>query len=190
METIASLLLGVGLSAACGLRIFLPLFVMSLASKLGLTGLSEGFEWIGSWAAFVGFGSACAVEVVAYYVPWLDHALDTIATPAAFVAGTVATASHMGDFHPAVGWGTAMIAGGGLATTIKAGAATTRVASTATTGGLGNHVVSTIENVGAMVLSVVAILVPALIGVLLVTVVLAVFAWRRSRRLRASVALA
>ncbi len=184
METVASLLLGIGLSAACGLRIFLPLFVMSLASKLGLTELSEGFAWLGSWAAFIGFATACTVEVVAYYIPWLDHALDTIATPAAFVAGTVATASHMGDFHPAIGWGTAMIAGGGLATTIKAGAATARIASTATTGGLGNHVVSTIENIGALVLSIIAIVVPVVIGFLLLMAVVAIFAWRRSRRRR------
>lgn len=157
---------------------------MSLGAKLGIAQPSDGFEWIGSWAAFAGFGTACVVEVLGYYIPWLDHALDTVATPAAFVAGTVATASHLGDFHPALGWGTAMIAGGGLATTVKAGAATTRLASTATTGGLGNSVVSTIENVGAVVLSVIAIVIPALIGVLLLAAVLAIILWRRSKRRR------
>ena len=80
--------------------------------------------------------------------------------------------------------GYAMIAGGGLATTVKAGAATTRLASTATTGGLGNSVISTIENVGAVVLSIIAILIPAMIGLLLLAALLAVFAWRRSRRRR------
>ena len=97
----------------------------ALWEKLILDGFQAGLSWItilkkreAFRAAFAGFGTACVVEVLGYYIPWLDHALDTVATPAAFVAGTVATASHLGDFHPAIGWGTAMIAGGGMALSV------------------------------------------------------------------------
>ena len=87
MEAVLSVCMGLGLSAACGLRVFLPLLVMNLAARAGWLGLSPGFEWIGETPALIAFGVATAVEIAAYYVPWLDNLLDVVSSPAAVVAG-------------------------------------------------------------------------------------------------------
>jgi len=97
METILSLLIGIGLSAACGFRVFVPLLVVSVASHTGHLHLSSGFEWMGSDAALIAFAVATVLEVAAYYIPWLDNLLDTVASPAAVIAGTLVTASLIAD---------------------------------------------------------------------------------------------
>src|SRR5436309_7251833 len=100
METVLSLLIGIGLSAACGFRVFVPLLVVSVASHTGHLHLSSGFEWMGSDAALIAFAVATVLEVAAYYIPWLDNLLDTIASPAAVIAGTMVTASLVTDMSP------------------------------------------------------------------------------------------
>lgn len=86
MGTLLGIAIGIGLSAACGFRVFVPLLVMNIASLAGHLHLAYGFEWIGSYYATVAFGTATIVEVLAYYTPWLDHILDLITTPAAIIA--------------------------------------------------------------------------------------------------------
>src|SRR6185295_19313170 len=97
MELALSICLGLGLAAACGFRVFVQLLGISTAALAGHLHLAAGFEWLGSWPAFACFLTATIIEVVAYYVPWLDNLLDSIATPAAVVAGTIATASVVAD---------------------------------------------------------------------------------------------
>ena len=77
MELILSLSVGLGLSAACGFRIFVPLLVISIANKAGHLELADSFEWMGSTAAIITFATATVLEVSAYYVPWVDNLLDT-----------------------------------------------------------------------------------------------------------------
>src|ERR1051325_11169062 len=89
VETVLSICLGIGLSAACGFRIFVPLLVMSIAAMSGHLALSPGFQWIATYPALLTFAVATAVEIAGYYIPWVDHALDTLATPASIVAGTM-----------------------------------------------------------------------------------------------------
>jgi len=60
--------------------------IRNLASSSGQLHLSQGFAWIGSSYAAVAFGRATIVQVLGYYIPWLDHLLDTVATPAAIIA--------------------------------------------------------------------------------------------------------
>src|SRR3979409_2491408 len=115
METIFSACLGIVLSAACGFRVFVPLLIMSIAALSGHLHLAHGFEWIGSYPALVAFSVATCLEVAGYYFPWVDHLLDTIATPAAIVAGTIVTASMVADVSPFLKWTLAIIAGGGAA---------------------------------------------------------------------------
>jgi hypothetical protein len=170
-ETILSILVGVALAAACGFRVFVPLLVMSVASHTGHLNLSSGFEWIGSMPALIGFGVATAVEIAGYYIPFVDHLLDLIATPAAIVAGAVAMASSMVGLSPFLHWTLALIAGGGVAGLIQTLTGVTRIASTATTGGVGNPVVSTAEAGGSVALSTLAIVVP-LVAVVMVAMVL------------------
>src|SRR5215831_8448977 len=175
IELLISVAIGLGLAAACGLRVFAPLFLLGLAARFGRLHLAPGFDWAGSTPALIALGTATVVEITAYYVPWLDHALDVISAPAALIAGTAATIAVLGDMPPWLRWSTGLIAGGGLAGLTKGAAALLRVKSTATTGGLGNPVVATGESAGAVGLSILAVIVPLLALVLVVITVVMVF---------------
>ena len=169
MEVALGLFAGVGLSAAAGFRIFVPFLIMSLASLSGNLDLAPGFDWIGTYPALIVFVTATLLEVAAYFVPWLDNLLDTIATPAAVVAGVVVTAAMVSGMSPLLKWILAVIAGGGTAGAVQAGTVTLRAASTATTGGLGNPLVAVGEFVSSVVTTILAIVVPIVAVLLLVT---------------------
>ena len=166
-EAVLAVMTGIGLSAACGFRVFVPLLVMSVAAHSGHLELAEGFAWIGALPALIAFSIATALEIAAYYVPWLDNLLDTIATPAAAVAGIIVTAACITDMSPFLRWTLAVMAGGGVALTVQALTATTRGTSTMTTAGAANPLVSTAEVIGSVGVSLLAILVPVLVGVVL-----------------------
>jgi Domain of unknown function (DUF4126) len=162
METLLGIAVGIGLSAACGFRIFVPLLVMNLTSLSGLLHLSPGFAWIGSYYATVAFATATIAEVLGYYIPWFDHALDIVATPAAVIAGTITTASMVTDISPFLKWTLALIAGGGIAGLVQGTTVALRATSSASTAGIGNPLVSTLELVGSIITALLAILVPIL----------------------------
>ncbi|HSB51951.1 MAG TPA: DUF4126 domain-containing protein [Dissulfurispiraceae bacterium] len=168
METLLGLAVGIGLSAACGFRVFVPFLGMSIASLGGHLTLSPGFEWIGSWPALVAFATATVLEIGAYYIPWLDNVMDSITTPAAVIAGTIVTASMVGDMSPFLKWSLALIAGGGTAGMVQGATVMLRGASTATTAGLGNHLVATGEMAGAVLITVVALFLPLLAALLVI----------------------
>ncbi len=181
---ILPILLGISLAAACGLRVFLPLFITGLLTHfdVGGVGLRDGFGWMGEWPALIAFGVATVLELLAYSVPFLDHLLDTIAVPLATVAGTLVAASTFVDLPPLFTWSLALIAGGGVAGLISAGTATTRVASTTATAGLGNPLLALAETVGSLLLSVLAWFLPVVAAVLVITVLWVVRRlWRRVR---------
>ncbi len=171
MDALLSICIGVGLSAACGFRVFMPLLIMSIASLSGHLTLSPGFEWIGTYPALVAFGVATFIEISAYYIPWVDNLLDTVAVPAAIIAGTIVMASSVSEMSPFLKWALALIVGGGVAGTVQSFTSITRVASTATTGGLGNPVVSTLEAGGSIVMSILAIALPVLAGIAVLGVI-------------------
>ncbi len=160
MELTLTILVGIGLAAACGFRVFVPFLVISIASLSGHLELAHGFEWIGTYYALTALGLATVLEILAYYIPWLDNLMDSIATPAAIVAGTVITAAVIGDMSPFLRWSLAVIAGVGVAGTVQGMTVALRGASTATTGGLANPVVSTGELAGSVVASVLAVILP------------------------------
>lgn len=180
MGAALSIAAGLGLAAACGFRIFTPLLVASVAARAGYLDLGSGFSWIESTPALIAFSVATAVEVVAYYVPWLDNLLDTIATPAAVVAGALLAASVVTGFEPWLKWTLATIAGGGLAGAVQLTTTGVRGASTLMTGGLGNMAVSSIELLGAVGLSLLAIVWP-LLALVVVAIALLLVARRRAR---------
>ena len=167
METILSLCVGIGLSAACGFRVFVPFLVMSVASYSGHLTLSPGFQWIGSYPALIAFSVATALEIAGYYIPWLGHLLDTAATPAAIVAGSIVTASFVTDVSPFLRWTLAVIAGGGAAGVIQASTVLLRGASTLTTGGLANPLFATAELTGSLVMSLLSLVAPVMTIVLI-----------------------
>jgi hypothetical protein len=162
METVLGLIVGICLSAAVGFRLFVPMMGVSVAALSGYVTLSPGFEWIGTWPALIAFATATVVEVGAYYVPWVDNAMDTLMTPAAVVAGTILTASMVKDLSPFLKWSLAIIAGGGVSALVQAGTVALRAGSSGTTGGLTNFLVSTAELGAAMVVTVLAVSVPLL----------------------------
>ena len=169
LELIISICLGVGLAAACGFRVFVPLLGLSTAALSGQVPLAAGFEWVGTWPAFACFLSATIVEIAAYYVPWIDNALDSIATPVATVAGTLAAASVITDLPPLEKWTLAVIAGGGTAGLIQTGTVALRGASTLATAGATNFLVATLELIASICTTILALLVPVIcLGLILV----------------------
>ena len=172
METLLSICIGIGLSAACGFRVFVPLLAMNLAALSGHLALAHGFEWIGSYSALIAFSVATCLEIGGYYIPWLDHLLDTLATPAAIIAGTLITASVVTDMSPFLKWTLAVIAGGGAAGLVQGTTVMARGASGLTTAGLANPLVATMELGGATVTSLLAIVAPVVAVVLMTGFVL------------------
>ena len=170
IDWITSACVGVGLAACCGFRIFVPLLIASAATKLGIVGTMSGFEWISGWPALAGLSVATAVELGAYYIPWLDNALDTIATPLSIAAGTLLSTSFLDIDTPILQWGLGLMLGGSSAGIVQAGTSLLRLGSTATTGGLGNPVVATGENIASLGLSILTVLLP-LVAIIVVGVV-------------------
>ena len=173
--------IGLGLAAATGFRVFLPLLVAGLAARWGVLPLSEGFQWLSTTGTLVALTTASVVEVVAYYIPGVDHLLDIVASPAALIAGVIASASVMADIPPAIMWPVAIIGGGGVAGVTKVTSALLRAKIGPATAGLANPVVSTGETASAIAIAVMAIVIPLLC--LLGLVVLLVWIGRRTRRL-------
>jgi Domain of unknown function (DUF4126) len=184
-DLLLSLALGIGLAAATGFRVFLPLLIMGLAVKGGYMPVSGGFEWVTTTPALLMFAVAAMVEIIAYYVPVLDNLLDGVAGPLAVGAGIAVTASALGDVPPMWKWTLAIIAGGGAAAATQGATTLLRGTSTVLTGGLGNHALATSEIVGAILLSILAIILPYLAAV--AAIIFIIIAWRitiRARRRR------
>jgi hypothetical protein len=174
-----SIALGVGLAAATGFRVFMPLLVASVAAYTGHLQLNDNFAWLGTLPAVTMLSVAALVEVLAYYVPAVDNLLDAITTPAALIAGTLVAAATITNLPPAVKWATAIIAGGGVAGITQAMTALLRAKSTVLTAGLGNPVLSTLELFGSLLLAVLALVAPFLAIALVV-----VFCWLAMRAAR------
>ncbi|AZB09553.1 DUF4126 domain-containing protein [Chryseobacterium sp. G0162] len=186
LSYVISAFIGIGLSAATGFRVFLPLFAVSLASYFHWIPMNESFEWLAGLPALITTGIATVVEILAYYIPFVDHLLDTISVPMATVAGSILFASQFAELGTFPQWALALIAGGGTAATISSGFAGIRAASTATTGGLGNSVVGTTETAGAGIMTILAMVAPIIAAVLAITLLILVVvygrkAWRKIR---------
>ncbi len=181
-ETIISIFLGIGLAASVGFRVFLPLFALSLASYFNIWDFNESWQWIGSLAAVLVLGVATLVEIFAYFIPWVDNLLDTVAIPLAAIAGTVVMVSTIANLDPVVTWSLAIIAGGGTATAIKGAGATGRLASTATTGGLANPLIATMETGTAVMVSTASIFAPILATIMVIIILVIIFWMYRKLR--------
>jgi hypothetical protein len=155
-----SIVLGVALAAATGFRVFLPMLIVSGAAYTGHLHLDDSFAWLGSPSALIMLSVAAVAEVLAYYIPVVDNLLDTVATPAAFVAGTIVSAAVMIDAPPMLKWTAAVIAGGGVAGLTQGLTGILRAHSTVLTGGLGNSVIATAELGGAVLIPLLALAAP------------------------------
>jgi hypothetical protein len=137
VDTVASIFAGVGLAAACGFRVFVPLLVLSIAATLDVIPLAGDFAWIATTPALVALATATIMEIAAYYSPWLDHALDVVATPAAVLAGVITTAAVVSELSPVLRWTLAIVGGGGVAGAVQGATVLLRLKSGVIDGGDG-----------------------------------------------------
>lgn len=183
---ILAALMGISLAAASGFRVFLPPFLLSLSIRadfveVDLVGTS--FEFFETTPAIIILGVASMAEFAAYYVPWVDNLLDSIASPAAIMAGIGMTAIVMEGSDPVVQWVIAIIAGGGASATIQGATVSTRGLSSTFTFGYANSLVATSENVASVALTIVALLAPLVAGVFAIVIIfLMVRRWVRSEK--------
>jgi hypothetical protein len=168
LDTFVELMLAISLSSAAGFRVFVPLLALSAAAVLGHVDLPTNFDWLENPQALGLFAIAAILEILGYAIPWFDHVLDIVATPAAIVAGTVMTASLTPEMDPLVKWTLALVAGGGTAGLTKAVMNLLRGTSTAATGGLANPVFAALELVVAVTLSALAVTIPIAAGVIVI----------------------
>ena len=177
-------LLGLGLASATGLRTFLPLLMLAVAAKFELFGvrLIDQMDWLGSWPAIAALGVAAVAEFAGDKVPAIDHGLNLVGYVSRPVAGAIAAGSVFWNVDPVLAATAGIIVGAPAALAFNAAQTGVRVGSTATTGGLGNPVVSFIEDVLSFVTVLIAFVLPVLIPVLLI--VFAVVVFRLARRIR------
>lgn len=179
-----ALCMGIALAASCGFRVFVPLLVVSLAVKWGGVHVSDSLAWIGSDIAIWCLGTATLAELLGYYIPWVDNALDAITGPLALVAGTVIMSGMLPDLPAYMQWGIGIVGGAGAAGAVQASTTALRGTSTATTAGVGNFVVSTGENIMATVGSVLAVVAPilAVVGLVILIALVAMIVRKIRRR--------
>ena len=177
-------LLGLGLASATGLRTFLPLLMLALASKFSLFGidLNDRMAWLADWPAISALAVAAVVEFTGDKVPVLDHGLNALGAFTRPIAGAVAASSVFAGVDPMTAAIAGLIVGAPTAFAFNAAQGGARLTSTATTGGLGNPVVSFIEDVLSFLMVVLAFLAPVLVPILMI--VLAVVVFRLARRMR------
>ncbi len=175
MEIVLQILVGVGLAATCGFRVFVPLLVMGIAGLSGYLQLAPGFTWITSLPAVIIFGIATVIEIAAYFIPYVDNLLDSISVPASVIAGVLVAASVITDIHPLLRWALAIIAGGGIAAVTSLISNGAHGVSTVASGGIANPVVSGAESVLSVLSSIIAIAVPVLAVILIVVLVFIAF---------------
>ena len=185
---IMATLMGISLAAASGFRVFLPPFLLSLAARfnvvwfLDIDLLGTQFEFFTSTLSIVVLGIATVAEFAAFYAPWIDNALDTIATPASIMAGVAMTAIVLEGNDPIIQWTVAIVAGGGVAATIQSATVATRGLSSTFTFGLGNSAVATGENVASVALTLIAILIPFLSALFVLLIVALLLRMKRKKK--------
>lgn len=183
IESLSGIFTAFGLSTSAGLNAYLPLLIVALTARFtNLITLQPPFDWLTNPWVIALLAVLLLIEIFADKVPLVDHANDVIQTVVRPAAGAIlfaANANVITDVHPALALGAGLLLAGGVHTA----KATVRPVVTATTGGLGNPVVSTIEDIVALVVSVMAILLPVLTFIAIV--VLAALIWRKWRRRKA-----
>jgi hypothetical protein len=177
-------LLGLGLASATGLRTFLPMLMLAVAAKFELFGirLIDQMDWLASWPAISALAIATVAEFAGDKVPAVDHALNAVGYVTRPVAGAIAAGSVFWAVDPTAAAIAGVIVGAPAALAFNAAQTGARVTSTATTGGLGNPVVSFIEDALAFATVILAFLAPIVVPVVLI--VLAILVFRLARRIR------
>jgi hypothetical protein len=181
---VGSILAAFGLSGAAGLNAFVPLLATALLNRLDVIELAAPYDTLSSTTGLVVLGVLTVADLVGDKIPGVDHVLHVAGTVVAPAAGAVLFAGQSGAESdlPAV---VAIVLGALTAGTLHAGRASLRPVSTAGTGGIGNPVLSTVEDVASAGLTAFALVVPLLAVLALAGLLVAVWlAWRRVRARR------
>jgi uncharacterized membrane protein len=179
---LASICSAFGLSASAGLNAYIPLLIIAVGARLGYIQLAKPYDLLASNFAIIVLAVLLAVEIMADKVPAIDHANDVIMTFIRPTAGAILFAAYM--VTPTITYidpKVALVIGFLVAGATHGAKATARPVVTATTGGLGNPVVSTMEDIAALITSLVAVLAPLLIGLAMLFFA-ALFVWWYFRR--------
>ena len=183
MQLVASIVIGICLSAACGLKVFVPPLVAGLAHKAGVLSLSEHTQWLGTWPAISALAIAVVCEFVGFCIPVFGNLLDIIATPASVVAGAFLMSSQVETSSPLVNWSLAIAGGGvtsGLVATIMAAI---RSGASIVSAGISNFFVALFELASAAIITVLTLFAPliclALVILLVLVLLRAVMHFRR-----------
>lgn len=183
METIFT---GLGLAGAAGLNAYIPLLILSLAGRFGYADLSAPYSALSSNLGIGVITVLLLVEIFADKIPGIDTANDAINTVVRPAAGAVLflSSNGAGSLNPALAAVLGLLSAGG----IHAMKATGRPLVTASTAGLGNPVVSAIEDVIAIVLTLLALLAPVIVALVLLLFIVTFFVlvrrWRSRRAQR------
>lgn len=184
VEFLPALAMAIALAAAAGLRAWLPLFAAGGLARLGVLDLGASFQFLSSDKALILFGVATAIEVIGDKIPAVDHALDVVGTPLRPLAGALLAASVLGTVaDPLLSAVLGIAVGAPSALVPHVAKSALRAASSVATGGLANPALSFVEDALAVVLLILAVLVPLVVVALLVATV--VFSARFLRRRRA-----
>jgi Domain of unknown function (DUF4126) len=182
-ELLAALAMAIALASAAGLRAWLPLLAAGGLARLGVFSLGPSFQFLASDQALVIFGVATAIEVIGDKIPAVDHALDVIGTPLRPIAGAVLAASVLGTVaDPLLAAVLGIAVGAPSALVPHVAKSALRAASSATTGGLANPALSFVEDAIAVVLLILAVLVPLVVVALVGLTLFLATRWLRRRR--------
>jgi uncharacterized protein DUF4126 len=181
MAGLTSIFSAFGLSASAGLNAYLPLLIVSVAAKLGVFKLEAPFDIMTSWWVIGVLVVLLLIEMFVDKIPAVDTVNDVINTIVRPVAGAIlfaASANIITNLSPII----SIILGLLMAGSVHVAKATVRPVVTATTAGVGNPVLSTVEDLVAAVTSLLAVLLPGLI-LLVAAMGIVVFLWWRMRRI-------
>ncbi len=190
IEAISGLSAAFGLSGSAGLNAYIPLLLVALAARFPMSDplvkLQAPYDIMGSWWAIGLLAVLLVVEIVADKIPAVDtvnDGINTIVRPAAGAILFAGSANVITDIHPILALGAGLLVAGGVHATKTAA----RPVVTVTTAGVGNPIVSIIEDVVALVVSLLAIVLPIiaalLMGAFLIMVVVLIRRWRRRKTL-------
>ncbi len=185
MDALISILAAFGLSGSAGLNAYLPLLVVGLAARYTkLVELAPPWDTLENPIVLAVLAVLLLVETFADKIPAVNHLNDLIQTLVRPTAGAIlfaASARVISDIHPVI----ALILGLFAAGTVHAAKSVVlRPAVTATTGGAGHPFVSLAEDIVAAIISIIAVVLPALItgAVIVITAFIVWLLWRNRGR--------
>jgi hypothetical protein len=184
MEQFAGILTAFGLSTSAGLNAYIPLLVVSLLARFtDLITLNAPWDVMESPWVIGALAVLLMIEVLVDKIPAVDtinDAIQTFVRPAAGAILFAANGNVIGDASPVLAFICGLILAGG----VHAAKATARPVVTATTAGVGNPFVSALEDILAGVMSVLAVVMPFVLGVFLLFLALLIGWWLMRRRAR------